>query len=308
MSTNTIAVVVSYQPDLTRLIENLKLIKQQVDEVVLVDNASSQQQAILDRCKEFASVIPTHKNAGIGAAHNLGIEYAKMQSATHIMLFDQDSQPTPNMVATLHEALASEQLTKQKISAVGPRYADSSKMARSSFFVRFGWLKFKRCYCEAGECYVAADFLISSGSLMPTESLDAIGLMDESLFIDHVDTEWFFRAKSKDYQAYGVCDAQMEHGLGEDTRKLKLPWGERNVPVHKPFRYYYMFRNSVLLYKRQYASKKWVWNDLQRLAQMFVFFGVLSPHRKDNLPMIFKGIRDGFASKTGVLNLNKNDS
>lgn len=304
------AVVVSYQPDITELQSNLQRIAPQVEQLVLVDNASAQQEAIITRCKKVAAVIPQPVNSGLGVAHNMGIEYARMHGASHVILFDQDSQPEANMVQALLDGLAERQALEPRVSAVGPSYrtqhtsadSESAPAAPESFFVRFGWLKFRRTYCRdvIGKT-VPADFLISSGALFPMAALEDVGLMDEQLFIDHIDTEWFLRAHAKGYAAYGVCDAWMAHGLGERTRKVRGLFRERNVPQHKPFRYYYIFRNSVLLYRRRYVSKKWVWNDLQRLLQIFVFYGLLYPPRLANLRMMLKGIRHGLFNLQGRL-------
>ncbi len=38
--------------------------------------------------------------------------------------------------------------------------------------------------------FVEADFLIASGCLTPIESFDAIGLLNDDMFIDYVDIEW----------------------------------------------------------------------------------------------------------------------
>lgn len=297
-----IAVVVSYQPNLRQLVENLELIAEQVEHVVLVDNASAQQSSIVARCQQVASVMPQTANRGLGAAHNIGIEYAKALGATHVVLFDQDSQPQAGMIQQLYDAC--EQLqSQQRVSAVGPRYDTQDN--KSSFFVRFGWMKFDREYCDLinrQNATVPADFLISSGSLIPLDSLQTIGLMDEGLFIDHVDTEWFLRARAKGFSAFGVCAAAMKHGLGEQTRRVKLI-RERNVPQHKPFRYYYIFRNSVLLYRRSYVSKMWLWNDLQRLLQILLFYGLLYPPRAKNLRMMLKGIWHGMQNRQGQLDI-----
>lgn len=305
------AVVVSFQPDITELLKNLKQITSQVEQIVLVDNASAQQEAIIARCQELASVIPQSVNNGLGSAHNLGIEYARMQGASHVILFDQDSFPREAMVTSLMSALQTLQTAQQKISAVGPRYVGTDTETgeqHQSFFVKFGRLKFQRNYCQTGTVgHPSADFLISSGALFPMDALKEIGLMDERLFIDHVDTEWFLRAKSKGYAAYGVCDAWMEHGLGERTKKIKGLLRERHVPQHKPFRYYYIFRNSVLLYRRDYVSKKWLWNDCQRLLQIFVFYGLLYPPRLANLRMMTKGLRHGLLNVSGRLKIDPND-
>jgi len=141
---------------------------------------------------------------------------------------------------------------------------------------------------------------ISSGSLIALETLDHVGVMDEGLFIDHVDTEWFLRARSKGYKAFGSCKAIMGHGLGENTHQVNIGGRKRNVPQHKPFRYYYIFRNSILLYKRRYASTLWKWNDIQRLGMIFIMFGFIVGPRRENLSMMLKGIFHGVIGKQGA--------
>lgn len=306
------------------------------------------------------SLICLEENQGLGAAHNAGIAQARKFASTFeaqgfVLLMDQDSQPQANMVTNLYVANQqllrklelqksqpqttkpqTTQLQKPKhsekiaaLAAVGPRYVgqtglvDSAVDSRNdSFFVKFGYLKFKRFYCDCDinlkqqACssqnkksektqkaeIIPADFLISSGSLISLQALDVIGNMDEGLFIDHVDTEWFLRAKKQGYQSYGVCNAVMQHGLGEQTRTVKL-FGvgrERHVPQHQSFRYYYMFRNSIHLYKRGY-SKLWMWNDMQRLLQIMIFYGVIYGPRLQNLAMMLRGVKDGLVGRVGKL-------
>jgi len=303
------AIIVSYNPDIASLLENIAKIYQQVTHVVIVDNASDKQQDIfLTIAKQYPNAqcecIGLSENQGLGFAHNQGIEFAKKQESEYVLLLDQDSQPTENMVMELY--LAAQGLLRKnadlKLAAVGPRYQGEGR--HESFFVRFGWLKFQRYFCQQDHCEsptIACDFLISSGSLISIATLQDVGNMDESLFIDHIDTEWFLRARDKGYQSYGVCQAVMEHSLGEKTHKLSF-FGlkrDRYVPEHKPFRYYYMFRNSVLLYKRDYVSKLWKWNDFQRLAKVFVLYGFCLGNRKANLGMMLQGVKHGLGNVSG---------
>ena len=99
--------------------------------------------------------------------------------------------------------------------------------------------------------------------------------------------------------AIGACGAWMAHHLGEETLVIHLP-RTRTLPVHKPFRYYYMFRNSVLLYRRQYAPWSWIVPDLARLAQLVVFFGFIHRARSRNLRMMLQGVRDGLRGASGA--------
>ena len=75
----------------------------------------------------------------------------------------------------------------------------------------------------------------------------------------------------------------------------------RYLPVHKPFRYYYVYRNSLLLWRRDYPSRRWKHTDMLRLAKMFFVFAFFTGQRLSNMAMMFRGIRDGLSGKTGRL-------
>lgn len=149
-----------------------------------------------------------------------------------------------------------------------------------------------------GQEVVEADFVISSGSLMPVSVLDDIGPMDENLFIDHVDTEWCLRAQSKGYRLFGVPGARMVHTLG-DSRKRIWFLRRRNVPHHSPFRYYYILRNSILLQRRKYIPLKWRFAELLRSVRVVIFYGLFPANRLQCLQYMFKGIWHGLKGISG---------
>ena len=301
MSKQVLAIVVTYNPDLSVFARALdELLKHDCD-VLLVDNASANAGAIEQLCISRAQVQFSGQkdNLGLGVAHNIGIRNATENNYNYVLILDQDSIPMPGMLENLLQAHKIKS-GSNKVSAVGVTYLNADN-GSESFFVQFGALKFRRRYCgqrDADGC-VATDFLISSGSLISIEALNDIGAMDEPLFIDHIDTEWFLRARSKGYKAYGVCEARMQHGLGESTHRVSIGGRQRNVPQHKPFRYYYIFRNSILLYKRGYISALWKWNDFQRLAMIALMFGVFKSPRIQNLQMMARGLWHGVLGVTG---------
>ena len=303
MSERILAVIVCYNPELEPLQRSLQAVIEQDCEVLLVDNASDNLPALRALCVNYskAALLELPHNAGLGAAHNRGIEHAQQHQFSQVLILDQDSIPLAGMVASLQSAMAIKSAS-HPVSAVGANYLNADN-GSESFFVRFGLLKFQRHYCASRDqdgC-VQADFLISSGSLINLNNIETLGLMDQALFIDHVDTEWFLRAQYRGFKAYGVCDAVMQHGLGESTHRINFGGRQRNVPQHKPFRYYYIFRNSILLYKRGYASGMWKWNDLQRLGMIAIMFGLLKAPRLANLKMMTKGVWHGLRGVTGPL-------
>jgi rhamnosyltransferase len=151
----------------------------------------------------------------------------------------------------------------------------------------------------SGVAAVECDFVISSGSLVPIEVLEHVGGMEEALFIDQVDTEWCLRARSMGYRVFGVCAAVLEHRLGEGVRWFWLGrW--RRVFRQKPFRYYYIFRNTLVLFRRGYFEPKFVPFHLAWLAVMLVVFGVFGG-RSGGLRMMLKGLLHGLQGARGEL-------
>jgi rhamnosyltransferase len=74
-----------------------------------------------------------------------------------------------------------------------------------------------------------------------------------------------------------------------------------HLPVHQPFRYYYVYRNSMLLWRRDYPSRRWKHTDMLRLAKMLLVFSLFTGQRLRNLGMMVRGIRDGLKGRTGPL-------
>lgn len=294
-----VAIVVTYQPDLETLERLLGALVPQVASVVMVDNGSSIDLTGFSKQNNLtvAEVLCMGENRGIAAAQNAGIQWARDRGAEFVLLMDQDSIPNPEMVSQLlvtYDGLVAKEI---RVAAVGPRYRDNDNGTLSPF-VRVGFLGFKLLECLDGSSHVEADFLISSGALLPLSAIDAIGQMDESLFIDHVDTEWCFRAKAHGFRLFGVCDALMNHTLGERRQEIWF-MRQRTISYHKPFRYYYIYRNSILLYRRKYMPWSWKLADMARCLNMTVFFGLAADNRFDCLRMMGAGLIDGLKGVGG---------
>jgi len=296
------AVVVTFNPERDVLLREFALLVSQVDKIWLVDNASSQSLADWVSglpCAGKLELVQMSANLGLGAAQNAGIQLARAAGANHVLILDQDSEPMPDMVDRLLAASERLQSSGVPVAAVAPVYADSAT-GPASGFVRLGWLDFKKQTTLPGQDVVEADFVIASGSLVPVSVLDDIGLMDESLFIDHVDTEWCLRAQSKGYRLFGVPGARMVHTLGDRRSRIWfLRW--RNVPYHSPFRYYYILRNSLLMQRRPYMPLKWRVAEVLRCIRVVVFYGMFGRHRIACLRMMWRGIADGLCGVSGPI-------
>lgn len=121
------AIIVTYHPD-TKLYTLLQCLLEQVGAVLVIDNTENINNAPNDLVRYFPqgniqTIIPGH-NLGIGAALNRGIKWANDQGFQYVLLSDQDSRPTHNMVEELlnkHQLLTT---SGHKIAAVGPQCID----------------------------------------------------------------------------------------------------------------------------------------------------------------------------------------
>jgi rhamnosyltransferase len=289
-----VAIVVTYDPDLDLLAEQLLRLTPQVTEAILIDNGSLRDIVAWNAQREPAAtaVIALGENHGIAAAHNAGIQWARNRNAQYVLLMDQDSMPAPDMVQQLFSAIS----RQPSPAAAGSRYLDE-RQNNLPPFIRIQGLTLQRCACEAENSVVSVDYLVSSGCLIPISILDKVGGMRDDLFIDYVDIEWGLRARHHGFQSYGVCSARMHHTLGD--RPIKF-WG-KYVPLHSPLRHYYHFRNAILLYKEPWVPWNWKLVDGWRLCLKYAFYSTFAKPRIAHLRMMTLGMWHGLAGKTGKL-------
>ena len=291
------AIVVTFRPELNRLQVLLEATLAQVGHVYVVDNGDGEQLRPSLLGLDRITLITMGDNQGIGAAQNAGASAALCGGARYLLLLDQDSVPANDMVPRLIDTLEALSVEGMHVGAVGP--ASPSRMAPARF-VRFGWFRYETVRFTQNETFVWCDMLIASGTLIPATAWSDIGPMDETLFIDKVDTEWCLRAASKGYRIAGVPRARLEHSLGERSIRLWLGrW--RHVPVHHPFRYYYIIRTGLLIARYPHASWRWRTAELQRSISIVFFFGLAAPARWSNLGMMLRGTLAGLIGRSGPL-------
>ena len=292
------AVVVTYCPDVEVLRALINAVSGQVGIVLIVDNTGRDESSFPDVSpqKGRVHVLAQAHNIGLAAAQNTGIEWARTHDFRHVLLMDQDSTPSDDMVPVLLKALDNLR-AEQRVAAVGPAFHDLRE-DRVAAFVCVGHLLNRKLWCEYDHQLIACDFLISSGTLIPLDVIDAVGVMNSELFIDNVDLEWSFRVRAMGYTLYGVCAASMHHRLGDARRRL--PFGLGQMVVHGPTRLYFMMRNRIRLYGMRHVPRAWVMQDLPRLVGKLVLLGVITGPRLRNLRYMFRGMADGLRGRGGA--------
>jgi rhamnosyltransferase len=300
------SITVAFNPEPARLAEQIQALLGQVDEILIVDNDSETpaEDALRQQAGEFprdertrVRFLRLDENHGVAAGFNIGAREAAAAGAKFVLLLDDDSIPAPDMVRKLLAAYdhCRSLSGAQPVAAVGPRVNDRRNPVEYPF-IRLGWLRNPHLRCGAGQDVIACDFLISSGSLIALDALAAVGAFDERLFIDSVDLEWCSRARSRNFALYGVCEARLDHRLG-DRRQVFM--NSFKLVVHPPRRVYYMTRNRLLLYRRPYMPLKWKLKDALRAMAKFAATVLLVPPRLEYAKMTLRAIRDAAARRGG---------
>ena len=287
-------ITVTFNPDLHVLQSQQQALPRESLRI-LVDNAS--QDELLGKLQVFArerdiTLIRNGENRGLAAALNQGAQYAIEQRCSTVLLLDQDTEPTSSAVHLLSNTFDKMQREDPRIDAVGPRLQDPDTFTEHGFHRIKGW-QWTRLYPAPDSSPVECDNLNGSGTMMRTSRFIALGGLDESLFIDHIDTEWSFRIRARGGRLFGIPAALFHHRMGLGAQRLWL-LGWRTWPKRSAQRQYYLVRNTVWLLRRAEAHVVWrVWATVRLLVAASIATAI-GPNRFEQLNEMRKGLFAGF--------------
>lgn len=292
---NTVAIIVLYEPNIESLFKSLNLIIDQVDKVFIIDNSNTQINATFFSFSNKIDYYFLNSNYGIAYAQNFAFKIAIKEGMEFALLLDQDSTPSPDLVNTLiHE------MSDASIIAAGSIYHDSRSDTFSYFVTEKHGIPSKWLLTENTSSSIEVAHLISSGTIIKLAYLEKVGGMRTNYFIDLVDTEWSFRARRNGYRIIGVPNARLEHTIGDEVCSIWF-FGRRQISYHSPLRDYYIYRNSLLMMKENSISLWWKFHFWWKLLQRLVYFIAVAPDRFERLNKIFLGIKHGMRNTSGKL-------
>ncbi|MEQ0777177.1 glycosyltransferase family 2 protein [Paraburkholderia tropica] len=286
-------VVVFYRPDAECVARANRLASFGV--CVVVDNTEKVLEAAALGLDPRIVYIANGANLGIATAINQGVETLIARGCSSAILFDQDSEPSPQLLSALPQTLERARAGGENVALVGPAYEDA-RLGGIAPFVRFGLLRLQRVPPQ-GEAPMEVDFLITSGSCINLASWSSIGPMDDALFIDFVDLEWCVRARRHGYSVLGAPALRLAHSLGGEPVRV---FG-RAYPGHGAVRHYYQFRNAIALMKRGYMPWSWKSTELVKLPGRLFIYGLFMAPRAEHLGMALLGVWHGLTGKLGPL-------
>ncbi|MAU82346.1 MAG: glycosyl transferase [Gordonia sp.] len=298
---SVVAVVSAFEPD-ESLVETVESVLGQVIRVIIVDDGSpslavdpdGSVRDVLDSCAQMgATVIELPANSGIAAALNRGIEAALADGADAVLTLDQDTRIGPDYVRRMIDHLDLAASLGMSTVMLSPSEINGD-VAPFWFAHRGLTLAFEP---------------LQSGMLFPRGLFAAVGLFDESLFIDCVETEFYLRARAHGAHALVVPGAAIDHSLGR-TAVWRPPQPLRGLMRGRgagiefsedaPFRHYYIARNRLTLYRRYWRSEPlWTMVSLVKDSAIRGRAMMIGSRRMSRIYLTASGFRASWRGETG---------
>lgn len=268
--------IVTYQPDLQRLQENLKAAADHLQHgpILIVDNGS-ENIAGIRTLADGMILIENPSNLGIATALNQLCRKARELGCEWLVTLDQDSVIQPGMLEEF-----SHYTSQQDLAIICPRIEDRH-------------LGRQHTQQTSGTEYIS--HAITAGNMVRLSAWEAVGGFTEALFIDGVDFDFCLKLREGGWQILRtnhVCLVQeMGHG-----RKISLPLHHQmSVLNHSPQRLYYITRNYLWIGRQHRQRLHWTLEVAKRLFIVLCF----EQDRWKKLRAMIKGIRHYHQGKMG---------
>lgn len=230
-----LACIITYNPNIELLLKNIEAIKNQVSNLLILDNNSNNY---LDICKIIGKnikIVHNDVNDGISKNLNFAVNFGLENNYEWLLTLDQDTICPSNLVSSYLNLY--EKLGDKTVASFTPKIINNGIE-------------------ELGESseYEFVKMCITSANLIKLDIVKVIGGYDERFFIDYVDTDICANLINSGYKICRLNNVKIMHSIG--VSKLHYLFGKRIIAYnHSAIRDYYISRN-YLLYMRKYKDKE----------------------------------------------------
>lgn len=186
-----IAVILNYNSwnNTIRLIDNLRRTNNNLDEIVVVDNNSSDESFEMLYERTDITLLSTKKNLGFAGGNNVGIRRAVEDGADFVFVLNPDIL-FKNAVIPL---LVQNMIDDEKIAVVSPKMVQKSGEVSVGIRVNIGKLNLISPIADnQSKClklnYV--DSVVGACMLVRVSAIEKVGLLPEAYFLNFEETEW----------------------------------------------------------------------------------------------------------------------
>ena len=224
-----VGVVILYHPDTEDLIENIKTYINNITTLLVFDNSELYNKELEISLVNISDKIKfTHfgENQGIAKRLNQAIEYATKSNASFLLMMDQDSS------FRLGDFVS---------------YVAAIKSSLVENVAQFG-INCQPAFTPVSDSPQSVISLITSGSVLNLKHIQQVGMFNENLYIDFVDTEFSHRINNKGFINLQFTNIILKHSIGNRIEARSLFTFKKSLRIiHSPIRVYYIIRNGLYL-------------------------------------------------------------
>lgn len=263
--------IVLFNPDISRLKDNIESIIDQVDKLICIDNCSSNRndiEILIEKYKKII-IIRNNENLGIARALNQIMERSSEMGFDWVYTLDQDSISPDNVIKGLSQHV------RDGVGIVCTNFQNQNDNSLA--------FNDKNPISNVLEC-------ITSGSLTSVDAWKLVGGFDEWLFIDCVDYDFCYKLKINNLLVIRVNNLVIKHDVGSFKLRRFLFFKIKTYN-HSSFRNYYITRNNIYMIRKY----KKVINIPKRILYLIKFEItkiVFERNRIDTIKSMIKGYRD----------------
>jgi len=221
------------------------------------------------------------KNRGIAAAQNTAIDILIKDDIKYLVFLDQDSRINIDYPLQIVNAFMRIKVDISNLVLLGPTVLHKHNGQEYASVVHKD--------DKTNPLFTPRRDVISSGCCISVDAIGMVGCNDSRLFIDYVDYEWCWRAKSKGFVCGITPLISIKHRVGQ--RELHI--GKFQVIISHPFRYYYQYRNYLWLLRKKYVPLQWKVATGAKMLLRMLYFPFCVEEWKEIERNMFRGIYHG---------------
>jgi GT2 family glycosyltransferase len=250
------------------LIESLKKVHYPKIEIIIVDNASSEDPSSIAAYPEV-QLLRSNSNLGFSGGNNLGIRAAK---GSYLLFLNNDTEVEPDFLeplVTLMESNKAIGMVTPKIVYFGTNIIQYAGSHSINPFTGRG-KKIGSMEVDNGQYNDVRETSLGHGAalMVSRKLIQSIGLMPELFFLYYEEHDWCEKAKRAGFKIY-------YSGVTKIYHKESMSVGKNSI-----LKTYYMNRNRVVFMRRNVFGVK-------RLISLLFYFFISVP--KNTIKFISKG-------------------
>jgi GT2 family glycosyltransferase len=286
-------VVLNYNniEDTIATIKSVRSLQYSNNAILLVENST--EQSVLDAIRQQlpeTEILESKKNLGYAGGNNAGIREALERRYEYILLLNNDVVLESDVLEKLVQMM--EQETECAACQPLVTYFDDERMLWSAGTeMYFGY---PRLYLKDAALRKKSNFqppfgLVGCALLLRASAVRNVGMLDETLFLMHEETDWCIRAMKKGYSLGVAGDAMVQHKVSRTLGSLSKMY------------LYYAGRNWLLVGKKHF---NWLNYGYILLTEVAVRIPYYTYHlvKKRQLPLLrfyLIGLADGLRGRSG---------